>query len=103
MDTHTGMKDTHRAAVEEYLGTVRAVSEEFAEAFRSQTEALRNLTEHLETAAEGDPGHPRTGPDPAEPRGTGDHAEVGDLRSRMSPGSPGQRAIPDLFNTRGPD
>lgn len=101
------MSAAHRTAVEEYLGTVRAVSEEFAEAFRSQTETLRALTEQL-TGRHGD-GLQGAGGDPSGDPGPSGTRSPDGLRSGTAPGlsglsgqpdRPGQRTAPALFNAR---
>jgi len=44
----TQMSDTHRAVMDEYLGSMRRVSEDFVEAYRAQTEVLRKFTAEVE-------------------------------------------------------
>ncbi|MCI1256127.1 MAG: hypothetical protein LKG15_05515 [Corynebacterium provencense] len=48
------LTDSHRRAVEKYMGSVHALSEEFLAAFRAQTEILQKLAEQVsaETAVD---------------------------------------------------
>ena len=82
------MKNTepsaHHAAVEAYLGAVRAVSEEFVAAYREQIEVLRELADNTATAAA-----EIDGPQPADPPGP----------RQVDAGRPA-RSAPDPFNSR---
>lgn len=92
-----GLNPGHQAALDSYLGSVRRVSEEFLDAYRTQTEALRTATEeiHAMMADKDWPDKARAALAAAEADGR-DAAPPSASRDRTRSG----RSASDFFNER---
>lgn len=77
----------HQAVVESYLGSIRTASEDFAEAFRLQTEALFALKDKVDDAGSELP-----------TKTEADREGVSHNPTRRSGQARDSRGTPDLFN-----